>query len=336
MAAFITQAGDNNFKIRKPKVGLILLALILQRKKLLLPAHKKRLKQIAWKLGKIYAIDPKSCSKGIEICKKLHNHGISTTIGKFSKDGDMPEEIVRECLQCTTSLKSAFTKNNFYLSLKPPAFQFNPDHVKNVAAVALKNGHGIHFDSHDHILAEPTLQLLKQLIRHTGVKKDRTGKWHYGLTLPSRWKRSLSDARWAVKKGIRVRLVKGEFKAERSYDEMDPIKGYLTLVDRLAGSVPEIAIATHDCRLAKEAIIRARKNGAKVQLELLFGMPSIRMVALSKKMCVPLRFYVAYGDTLLLYGIRHHLTTPYKLFRPDAMEVFGSHKRKFNKIIDSL
>jgi proline dehydrogenase len=208
--------------------------------------------------------------------------------------------------------------------------------VKNIADVALKNGHGIHFDSHDHILAEPTLQLLKQLIRHTRIKKERTGNWHYGLTLPSRWKRSLSDARWAVKNGIRVRLVKGEFKARRSHDEMNPIKGYLTIVDRLTASVPEIAIATHDCRLAEEAINRARKNGTKVQLELLFGMPSVRMVALTKKMRVPLRFYVAYGDALLLYGIRHHLTAPYKLFRPDAMEVIGNHKSKYNKIIDSL
>ncbi|MGD8836873.1 MAG: hypothetical protein PVJ19_18160 [Desulfobacteraceae bacterium] len=303
---------------------------------MLLPEHKNILKQIAWKLGKIYAIDPKSCSKGIEICQKLHGHGISTTIGKFSKDGDMPEEIVRECLQCTASIKSDFTKNNFYLSLKPPAFQFNPDYVKNIAAVSLKNGHGIHFDSHDHILAEPTLQLLKHSLDDTDVKKDSETKWHYGLTLPSRWKRSLSDAQWAVQNGIRVRLVKGEFKAKRSYDEMNPIKGYLALVDRLTGSVPEIAIATHDYRLAKEAIIRARDNDAKVQLELLFGMPSVRMVALSKKLRVPLRFYVAYGDTLLLYGLRHHLTTPYKLFRPDAMEVFGSHKRKLNKIIHSL
>lgn len=303
----------------------------------LLSSYKKKLfSYIARKFSEIYAIDPKSCSKGIEICKKLDRIGISTTIGKFSKYGDKPEDIVHECLQCTTTFKSTVTKNNFYLSLKPPAFQFNLDHVKNIAMFALKNGHGIHFDSHDHILAEPTLQLLKHLVDNAGVKKNSNCYWNYGLTLPSRWKRSLSDARWAAKNGIRVRLVKGEFKAKHSYDEMNPRKGFLALVDRLAGRVPEIAIATHDYRLAKEAIIRARKENTNVQLELLFGMPSARMVALSKKMLVPLCFYVAYGDTLLLYGIRHYLTTPGKLFRRGAMEVFGNHKSKIHKITNSL
>jgi proline dehydrogenase len=227
-------------------------------------------------------------------------------------------------------------KNNFYLSLKPPAYNFKLEHVNNIAAVALKNGHGIHFDSHDHSLAEPTLQLLKRLVAHIGAEKDTPGIWHCGLTLPSRWKRSLSDARWAIKNRIRVRLVKGEFKARHSNDEMDPKIGFLALIDSLAGSVPEIAIATHDYRLAKEAIIQAGKIGAKVQLELLFGMPSTRMIALSKEMHVPLRFYVPYGDTLLLYGIQHHLTTPYKFVRPDVMEVFGGHKAKLSKIINSL
>lgn len=300
------------------------------------PKHKKRLKRIAWKLGALYTIEPKSYSKGIEICQTLRSHGIYTTLGKFSKDGDAPEKIVHEYQQCSASFKSHSVKNSFYLSLKPPALQFNLRHLKNIAIVALNNGHGIHFDSHDHILAEPTLQLLKHLMEYIGSSKDSTSNWHYGMTLPSRWKRSLSDAQWAVKNGIRVRLVKGEFKAMHSYDEMNPNKGYLTLTDRLAGSVPEIAIATHDYRLAKEAITRAGKNGAKVQLELLFGMPSARMIALSKEMHVPLRFYVAYGDTLLLYGIRHHLTTPYKLVRPDVMQVLGSHKAKLNKIINTI
>lgn len=267
----------------------------------------------------------------------MRSGGISTTIGKFSKDGDDPDLIVGEYQKCSTSLKNGLRKaGNFYLSLKPPALEFNFNHVKSIAATAFRNGHGVHFDSHDHILAEPSLQLLKKLMAHTGYDLNRSMQWHFGLTLPSRWKRSLSDAHWAAENGIRVRLVKGEFKARHSSDEMDPQKNFITLIDYMAGGVAEVAIATHDYNLARKAIARARKNGTKVELELLLGMPSTQLVALSKEMQVPLRFYVAYGDTLTIYAIRHFLLHPEKMMRPGFTEALNTHRAKLSKIMHEL
>jgi proline dehydrogenase len=302
-----------------------------------LPVYqKRRLKQIILKWGARVPIDPATCSRGVALCHMLHDHGIPATIGKFSRNGDSPETIVSEYQFCSIAMRSASHENSFYLSLKPPALQFDPRRTVSICNLALQNGHGVHFDSHDHDLQGPTIALLDDTIGRTGAGISTTANWRWGLTLPSRWKRSLGDLRWAIKKGIRVRLVKGEFKAARSSDEMNPQEGFLTMVERLAGSVAEIAVATHDHQLAREAVECARKKDTQVELELLFGMPAGGMIALSKEMQIPLRFYVPYGDNLLLYGLRHYLTHPHKLLRPDLGTVLGGMRSKLSYIVRSV
>jgi hypothetical protein len=117
---------------------------------------------------------------------------------------------------------------------------------------------------------------------------------------------------------------------------MDPHRGFLTLVDLFAGAVPRITIATHDYELAKEAIVRTKKAGTQVQLELLFGMPCAKMISLSSQQGIPLRFYIPYGDTLLVYGIHHLLTNPHKIFRPGILELCTSSKSKLARIINAV
>jgi proline dehydrogenase len=296
----------------------------------------KQLKRIVYGLGKLFPISPKNLAEGLDVCRVLHSRGIPSTLGKFSKSGDDPAEIACEYQRASDALKSSSTEAHFYLSLKPPAMNFDLEHVTAIAATALKNGQSIHFDSHQYVLTDATVRLLEQLMGHDVSAHNMAGSGRFGLTLPSRWKRSIADAQWVAEKGVRVRLVKGEFKSTHSSDEMDPGKGFLALADRLAGKVPEILVATHDVALAREAIARCKRAGSSVHLELLFGMPIGRMIALSREMAVPVRFYVPYGDTLLLYGIRQFLTNPHKLLRPDFPEVVASQNSKLARITTSL
>lgn len=301
-----------------------------------MPGYKRQLRRAVYSLAKLCAIGPKNSSEGVEVCRVLRSHGVACTLGKFSKAGDDPVQVVHEYQQASNALKSAVTSASFYLSLKPPALDFSLEHAAAIAAKALQNRHSIHFDSHGHLLAEPTAQLLERLMDLHLPASGMAGSWRYGLTLPSRWKRSLEDAQFVTEMGLRARLVKGEFKATSSFDEMDPARGFLALVDRLAGNVPEIAVATHDYALAREAIARCKSASSPVQLELLFGMPAGKMIALAREMGVPVGFYVPYGDTLLVYGIYHFLTNPHKLLRPDALKVVASHKAKLTAIVASL
>jgi hypothetical protein len=71
-------------------------------------------------------------------------------------------------------------------------------------------------------------------------------------------------------------------------------------------------------------------------LELLFGIGCGKMIGLSRETGVPIRFYVPFGDNLLIYGIRHFLTNPHKLLRSDFPETVASHKTKLRRIVSSL
>jgi proline dehydrogenase len=296
---------------------------------------KRHLKKLVYSLGKLYAIRPKNIMEGTELCRKLQGYNLPTTLGKLSKFGDDPSQIVCEYQLASNAVAEGVAGGRFYLSIKPPALNFNPEYAAAIALTALKNGHGIHLDSHEFAEVDPTLRLLEDLLERDLPAKDANRNWRYSLTLPSRWKRSMADARWAAKKGVRVRVVKGDFKAAAS-DETDPEAGFLALVDQLAGSVPDLALATHDCALAREAIASCQKAGSAVQLELFFGMPAGAMLSLTRKAGVPIGFYVPYGDTLLIYVIRDLLTNPHKLLRSDCFELLGGQETKLARIVGAL
>jgi proline dehydrogenase len=298
------------------------------------PQYKKLLKKVAYRLGKIYPIKPQSILEGAELCQILQGHDLFTTLGKLSKAGDDPIEIVHDYQLASNALLQSPIRDRFYLSVKPPALNFDPAYAETIATTALLNGHGVHFDSHKFAQADPTLALLEELLRRKLPSNDSRRGWRFSLTLPSRWKRSIADARWAAENGVRVRVVKGDFGAGPG-DEVDPGRGFLELVEQLAGKVPDLALATHDCILAREAIATCQKVGASVQLELFFGRPASAILALAREKGVSVGFYVPYGDTLLIYVIRDLLTNPQKLLRRDSFELFGSPKTKLARIAGS-
>jgi proline dehydrogenase len=296
---------------------------------------KSHLKSLVYAVGKSCPVRPKNGSEALELCKVLLGHMIPSTMGKLSKTGDNPAEIVKEYQVASNTMKSRHAPNQFYLSVKPPALQFDSGYAAAIVATALQNGQSVHFDAHGYACTDDTLQMLQDVLKQHSAAAPVERNWTFGLTLPSRWKRSFADAQWVIERGIRPRLVKGDF-APPSSEETDPEKGFFALVDRLAGNVPELALATHDSRLAREAVRRCKRGGSAVELELFFGRPSSEMMALSRELQVPLRFYVPYGETLLIYFIRDLLTNPHKLLRSDAYQILGSPETKLGRIIQSL
>jgi proline dehydrogenase len=288
--------------------------------------RKALLARIARALARVDPIGPKDVAAAVAACRELARHGVGATVGKFSGALDDPETVVRDYLFASNALHDV-GPGHFYLSVKPPALHFDLDRAVRIASTARANGHGVHFDSHGRDAADPTRDLLDRLIDTFGsAEGPRPG---FSITLPSRWKRSLADADWAIERGLAVRLVKGEFRAS---DELDPERGMLALVDRLVTRVPTLVLGTHDPRLARRVLERCRDLGAPVQLELLFGFPSAAMIRLAREHGAPFGFYVPYGDALLLYGIRHLLLNPHKLTRGNYLAAFRGVDSRVNEI----
>jgi proline dehydrogenase len=287
---------------------------------------------VADAVGKLYALSPKNLSEGIAVCQGLARHGIRSTLGKFSSVRDSPEAIVREHLRASDALKHA-VPGVFYLSIKPPALAFDLDLVAEVVATARSNGHGSHFDSHGYDVVDPTLALLDRTIARAAASEMSAVGW-FGLTVPSRWKRSRRDAEWALEREVRIRLVQGEFPAELAADESDPADSFLALVDQIAGRASELTIATHDVGLARAALERCRGSKTLVRLELLYGFPSERPVSLAREVGVQPGFYVPYGSALLVYAIRHLLRNPHKLSRGNYAQALRGNSARLTRTIE--
>ena len=138
----------------------------------------------------------------------------------------------------------------------------------------------MHFDSTGLDEADSSWQLLQALARPS-----------LGCTLPSRWGRSLADAKRAVDLGLRVRIVKGQWP-DPDYKARDERERFLDIVDAVAEAA-HVGIATHDRALAAAAIRRL----GRVEHERLLGLPW-RGADLG-----PTRIYVPFGHAYLPYAI---------------------------------
>ena len=187
-----------------------------------------------------------------------------------------------------------------YCSVKPPALAYDPAALERLAAQAAQHGQWLHVDSHGPETAEPTLAALEALrSRHTRLS----------LTLPGRWARSLRDAEWAAERALRVRVVKGQWPCPLR-PEADPRAGFLAVIDRLAGQVAEVAVATHDADLARQAVRRLAARGTACELELLCGLPRRAAMALAHAERLPVRLYVPFGQAWLPYALQQVLRQP--------------------------
>jgi len=121
-------------------------------------------------------------------------------------------------------------------------------------------------------------------------------------TLPGRWRRSLDDAQWAIDRQLVVRVVKGQW-ADPDDPGRDLRAGFLEVIDRLAGRANHVAVASHDVPLAAEALRRLQAAGTSCELELLYGLPMRKSLALADSLGVGVHVYIPYGKAYLPYAL---------------------------------
>jgi proline dehydrogenase len=170
---------------------------------------------------------------------------------------------------------------------------FDTQLIGEISRAAADAKIGIYFDSRAWDLADRVLGCVAYAARDNP---------QVGCVLPGRWQRSLHDADFAAELRLRVRVVKGQW-ADPEYPDIDLRKGFLAVIDRLAGRARHVAVATHDAPLAREALRRLTAAGTPCELELLFGLPMRAARREARNLGVSTRVYVPYGHSWVPYAL---------------------------------
>ena len=247
--------------------------------------------------ARTYVVGP-ALIDALRVQDQLSSRGFATTLGFRNREDDHAQQTADEYCRALVALAQA--QPDCYLSLKAAALNFAPELLAQILRQSQPQGIRIHFDS----LGPETTDATFALIATTLPQRVPVG-----CTLPGRWQRSQYDADWAVKRGLIVRVVKGEW-AEGITPEPDVHASFLAVIDRLAGRARHVAVGTHDPQLAREAVRRLRAAHTSCELEMLLGYPARAVVRVASEMGVPARFYVAYGDAWPPYQLSHIKQNP--------------------------
>jgi proline dehydrogenase len=217
----------------------------------------------------------------LETGRRLADHGLAATVGYSAPIDESPRDAANVHLGAFDRLASASW--DCYVSVKLSALHFDPALFAALELAATRTGRRLHLDALAPELAEPTWALLE----------DADNKPALGTTLPGRWRRSADDAARAVELGVAVRVVKGQWPDPDAH--VDEARGFLSVVDRLAGATTRVAIATHDVPLLEEALRRLLEAGTTCELELFYGLPFTAPARAAQRLGAPIRVYVPYG-----------------------------------------
>ena len=232
-------------------------------------------------------------------CERLAREGIASTVCYWDVYADQPRFVSQSYIDLLGVISGL--KSDCYLSVKAPALKFDPNLLKKVLNEAGRINAIVHFDAMSPETADRTFAF---------IDEARPLYSKLGCTLPGRWNRSLMDADRAIKMGLRIRVVKGEW-ASTGEDEVDPRCGFLNVIDRLAaGRARHVAVATHNSEIAREALSRLRTTATPCELELLYGLPQRPLIQIAREFAVPVRMYVPYGQAGLPYRLKDCARSP--------------------------
>jgi proline dehydrogenase len=238
----------------------------------------------------------------IACASDLQRAGMTSALAYWNDAGEDPRQVCAAYLEAVDALAAAALPG--YVSIKAPALGLSQELVGAVAARCGERGRGLHFDS---------LAVAHQAGVFTHIERLSTTGIPLGCTLPAKFGRSPADADRAVALGVRVRIVKGQW--DDPEQQIDPRRGFLTLIERLAGRAAHVSVATHDAALAEQSLRILISAKTPADLELLFGLPARPALAAAKRLAVPVRMYVPYGRAWLPYAASAARRNPRLLWR---------------------
>lgn len=234
-------------------------------------------------------------SDAIDFARSVERDGMSSTIAYWNSVNEDPRNVCAAYLSAIDGAADAGTRT--CIAIKAPAISMSETITDALAVRCRDRGVGLHFDSLALEHQTRTFGLIERLI-DVGAP--------LGCTLPGRFAQSVNDAERAVTHRLRVRVVKGQW--EDSHHPVDARAGFMAVIDRLAGRAAHVAVATHDPRLADEALTTLAARGTPAELELLLGLPVDGAREVARQLNVPVRIYIPYGYAWLPYAFSSALS----------------------------
>jgi proline dehydrogenase len=226
----------------------------------------------------------------IDVCRRLAAYGLASTIGYAAKPGMTPRAVADVHLEAFRRLSAEGI--DCHVSVKLKALGFDAALFAELDAAAAQSARALHVDALAPETVDATWRLLERVPRTAQV----------GTTLPGRWRRSVDDAALAGQLGLRVRVVKGQW-ADSTAPSVEPAAGFLRVVHRLHDHADGVAVATHDVGLLAESLQRLTAARTPCTAELFLGLPFRRPALTARRLGVPIRVYVPYGDSGAPYGV---------------------------------
>ena len=171
------------------------------------------------------------------------------------------------------------------------------ENLDTIIEVALQSQSFVWIDMESSEYTDNTLKIYQNLFE----KYERLG-----VALQANLKRSQKDLGMLLKKGSKIRLVKGAYResaknAFKTRHEVD--KNYNKLMKMLFEQGNEFAIATHDSKLIDLAIDLSKKYERKFEFQMLKGIrDELKPILVKSGFLVS--EYIPYGTNWLPYSIR--------------------------------
>jgi proline dehydrogenase len=236
-------------------------------------------------------------SDAIDFARAVEREGMSSTIAYWNSVGEDPAHVYSAYVSAIDAAADARIRTA--VAIKAPALAMSASYAEALAVRCRERGIGLHFDSLAVEHQNQIFGLIERVIP-SGVS--------LGCTLPGRFAQSLDDADRAIAHRLRVRVCKGQW--EDPQHPIEPRRGFMALIDRLAGRAAHVAVATHEPRLVEEALTTLLKHGTSAELELLFGLPVHGAREVAQRLNAPVRMYVPYGYAWLPYALSAVRTNP--------------------------
>lgn len=246
----------------------------------------------------------------LRIALRLQNMGFGVTTCYWNGDDDSPRKVADAYLQSIASMQG---RNFDYLSIKLSALDYSQDLLEEIFSAAKIAGVKIHFDSLGPETADRTFSVLDQMLAK---------QTNFGVTIPTRWKRSLKDMDWAIERNLSMRIVKGQW-ADHSDENLDG--SFVPAIRHLAGRAAQVNVATHNPAALRESLELLQGTSTRTNVELLYGLPMRRAMAVARQYSTPVRFYIPFGYAWLPYCFSQARKNPRIFLRMLKDSLFTGH-----------